>query len=608
MGGGKKGEKGKEISQLLKNRVFFYFDVLKFIQLAKCLSPFPLFSPPPKKEYIDIINKYSSYYIRMASLRELQHLDYSEENIKNIVSFVTKSILPPHIKTEKQKKRFEKLYKDFVINKQGILTYEPKNLVVVPPNAVEKTLEQFYGESEALGKGQNNWYRLITQHVLGITKRQAIEFLKSKEVYQLTRDPNKAVNKPLLASRPYQIYAIDLVDVARYKQGNNRYIFILTIVDLFSGYTWFEPLRNKESKDVLEAFKRMIQESGDHLPSAVISDNGKEFLGSLDAFFKEKKIKHMFTKSYTPQPNVEAANKQLRKIMRELFVKTGKLVWYKSLKDIQNAKNTQWNENHKDMPGNILQKYDVDNKEDKKRIAEMAKTQRERNKLKLKAYKEDTLNVGDYVRIRLATQQSQLREKIKAGKKKLIVVHFSPDVYRVKQVFPPHQNRLGQYKYTLENAEGKIVERQGKDYAERFKRIDLLKVGANQKMILSQSDANTLNKLNDPEDIQVESNEPIPVVAKPIPAAKEKKIKKIDDFNSRDWENFLKDKEFTDSDDDIRYRITSVSNKNKTYICRVVESNNPKIWRLFTLYDVLVEGKKESWYIKDFDIWIERLK
>ena len=149
----------------------------------------------------------------------------------------------------------------------------------------------------------------------------------------------------------------------------------------------------------------------------------------------------------------------------------------------------------------------------------MAKTQREKNKEKLKAYKEDTLKVGDHVRIRLATQQSQLREKIKAGKKKLIVIHFSPDVYRVKQVFPPQQNRLGQYKYTLENAEGKIVERQGKDYAERFKRIDLLKVGANQKMILSQSDANTLNKLNDPENIQVEANEPIPAVVKPIPAA-----------------------------------------------------------------------------------------
>jgi transposase InsO family protein len=339
---------------------------------------------------------------------------------------------------------------------------------------------------------------MITQHVLGITKRQAIEFLKKKEVYQLTRDPNKAVNKPLLASRPYQIYAIDLVDVARYKQGNNRFIFILTCVDLFSGYTWFEPLRNKESKDVLEAFKRIIRESDDHLPKSVISDNGLEFRGALESYFKENKIKHIFTKSYTPQPNVEAANKQLRKIMRELFVKTGKLVWYKSLKDIQKAKNTQWNENHKDMPKNILQKYDVDSSEDKTRIANMAKIQRQKNKEKLKAYKEDTLHVGDHVRIRLATQQSQLREKIKAGKKKLIVVHFSPDVYRIKQVFPPQQNRLGQYKYTLENAEGKFVERQGKDYAERFKRIDLLKVGANQKTILSQTDANTLNKLNDP--------------------------------------------------------------------------------------------------------------
>ena len=107
------------------------------------------------------------------------------------------------------------------------------------------------------------------------------------------------------------------------------------------------------------------------------------------------------------------------------------------------------------------------------------------------------------MRIRLATQQSQLPEKIKAGKTQLIVVHFSPDIYRINQVFSPQQNRLEQYKYALKNGDGKVVERQGKEYTERFKRIDLLKVSANQKTILSQKDS---NKLNDPEDIQVEKD------------------------------------------------------------------------------------------------------
>ena len=92
------------------------------------------------------------------------------------------------------------------------------------------------------------------------------------------------------------------------------------------------------------------------------------------------------------------------------------------------------------------------------------------------------------MRIRLATQQSQLPEKIKAGKTQLIVVHFSPDIYRINQVFSPQQNRLEQYKYALKNGDGKVVERQGKEYTERFKRIDLLKVSANQKTILSQKE------------------------------------------------------------------------------------------------------------------------
>ena len=213
------------------------------------------------------------------------------------------------------------MYKDFILNKNGSLIYEPKNLVVVPPKGAQTVLEQFYNEPDALGKGQNNWYRMINQHVLGIKKREAIEFLKSKEVYQLTRHPNKD-------SRSYQIFAIHLVDVARYKKENNRYIFILTCIDLFGGYTWFEPLQNKESKDVTEAFKRILLETDKNLPNSKV----------LSMFFYG--MKHIVTKSYTSQPNLEAANKQLRKIMRELFVRTEKLVWYSSLKNIQNAKNT----------------------------------------------------------------------------------------------------------------------------------------------------------------------------------------------------------------------------------------------------------------------------
>jgi ABC-type cobalamin transport system ATPase subunit len=90
------------------------------------------------------------------------------------------------------------------------------------------------------------------------------------------------------------------------------------------------------------------------------------------------------------------------------------------LAGIQTAKNTQWNENHKAIHGDIMTKYEADNPENKKYLTNLSKQQLNYHKNRIQEYEENLLHTGDYVRIRLASTQSQLRQKAKASNKNLI--------------------------------------------------------------------------------------------------------------------------------------------------------------------------------------------
>ena len=104
----------------------------------------------------------------------------------------------------------------------------------------------------------------------------------------------------MLASHPFQIFAIDLVDMNQYVgiRENRKYRYIMSVMDLFSGYCWFKALKKKEPEDVSNAFDVIIAESNNHLPNRIISDNGTEFQGAFADFLKSNNIKHIFTKSY----------------------------------------------------------------------------------------------------------------------------------------------------------------------------------------------------------------------------------------------------------------------------------------------------------------------
>jgi len=270
--------------------------------------------------------------------------------------------------------------------------------------------------------------------------------------------------------------------------------------------------------------------------------------------------------------------------------------------------------------------FEKDTHQDRRYLKNLTKLQTEKYKADMLNYNDNILQVGDYIRVKLATRQTQIRQKIKSGNKKLVVVHWTPEVYRVQEVRLPKQGRISYPKYVVEDSKGKYITKEGTEYPQLFYRSELLQVNANQRAIISQKNANTLNRLNNPEDIIVvgeqHTTEPVEAVAKSIPVAMAELIQKpVSKYTTADWNRELKGKEFTD--DGERYTVLGVEFKRgdnvNNYVCDVVESKKyvngkPTVKKAdrpyYILYAVLREGKqhKEDWYTRDYDDTIIHLE
>ena len=139
-----------------------------------------------------------------------------------------------------------------------------------------------------------------------------------------------------------------------------------------------------------------------------------------------------------------------------------------------------------------------------------------------------------------------------------------------------------------------------------------MKVNENQRDIISQKNANTLNRLNNPEDIMVqreaeEAQTKVAqvAVARAIPVAHAEPITKpVSQYKTADWNQALKGKEFTDEGE--RYVLLNVEYQRgdnvNNYACDVDEKRYYKNGSttakeadrpLYILYAVLKEARKE---------------
>ena len=91
-------------------------------------------------------------------------------------------------------------------------------------------------------------------------------------------------------------FDVDLASLASYADENDGYKYLLVVIDIFSWYGWVEPLKDKTSDEIVNAFSKILSEG--RIPKRLCSDAGKDFtFEGFKNYFKSQDITKIVTHS-----------------------------------------------------------------------------------------------------------------------------------------------------------------------------------------------------------------------------------------------------------------------------------------------------------------------
>ena len=240
---------------------------------------------------------------------KLNNYGYSQQVLDEVLQYKTDGTIPDHVKV---KSRFIEKWTQFYVRNNRLI-YRPKELlVVIDPEEKQRVMQEMYDNVRTgVGSGIVQFYHLVVGKYLNIRRKDVADFLKRQKTYQLTRNTNHVINKPILADKPNSRWAIDLIELERYEKQNKNYRYILTVIDHFSRFVWARPLKKKTSEDVRDAMEDICQTAGVY-PHILQRDNGGEFAGQLTTWLNTHDIKGITTLSNSLQSNrlIENFNNQ----------------------------------------------------------------------------------------------------------------------------------------------------------------------------------------------------------------------------------------------------------------------------------------------------------
>ena len=136
--------------------------------------------------------------------------------------------------------------------------------------------------------------------------------------------------------QPLDRVGIDLTDMIAGAQG---YRYVMTVVDHYSRFVKFYPLKTKHTQTVIEALEQYVADFGP--PQGIVLDNGGEFTSqAFQQFCKGHLITLYYTTPYHPQGNgvVERMHRTLKSVLAALC-QGHPLRWPRLLQSCQTAMN-----------------------------------------------------------------------------------------------------------------------------------------------------------------------------------------------------------------------------------------------------------------------------
>ncbi|GBN67375.1 Putative uncharacterized transposon-derived protein F54H12.3 [Araneus ventricosus] len=199
-----------------------------------------------------------------------------------------------------------------------------------------------YGGVEALFRATNGAF----------TRGEIKNWLAKKESYTLHKTVRRKFKKNrVLVSQMNQQFQADLVDMQSLSEYNEGYNYLLTCICILSKYAWSIPIKNKNAKEILSAFKIIFAE---RKPIKLQTDKGKEFLNKLfQNYLKKMKIKFFVTNNNTKASIIERFNRTLKTKMWKYFTENNTKKYIDIIDKLMLSYNNTWHRSIQMTPTSV---------------------------------------------------------------------------------------------------------------------------------------------------------------------------------------------------------------------------------------------------------------
>lgn len=148
-----------------------------------------------------------------------------------------------------------------------------------------------------------------------LSRPEIQDALAGIDTYTIHREKKQPkVYNPIYVRKPRELLQADLIEITGdYPAENDGVRFLLVVIDSFTRFAWIEPLKRKEAKEVLSAYKRIHSRMGQKEKS-LLADQGKEFQNKLFWEYLYKQGIEL-RKANNKAPHVERFNRTYQNIL-----------------------------------------------------------------------------------------------------------------------------------------------------------------------------------------------------------------------------------------------------------------------------------------------------
>ena len=124
--------------------------------------------------------------------------------------------------------------------------------------------------------GLTELYKRAKHQDKNFALKDAKEFFKNKYTSQIHKPlPSRHMHFLITANKENDVIQIDLMDVSNISTKNKNYKYVFVCVDVYSRKGCTIPIKNKNTLNVIEAFKKFLLLCK---PKKIMCDNGSEFI------------------------------------------------------------------------------------------------------------------------------------------------------------------------------------------------------------------------------------------------------------------------------------------------------------------------------------------